>query len=104
MLEATIPFFLAIDLLALPTALGNALGIGAFAGGILLTLIILFSFLSLPIYKKNVNAIIILSILILGFAVVVQWLSIFFLIIIILIVALGITERALGIFSERVRR
>ena len=105
MLESTLPlFFMAIDILALPTALGNALGISAFAGGILLTLVILFAFISLPIYKKNTNAIIILSVLILGFAVVVQWLSIFFLIIIILIVALGITERALGIFSERVRR
>ena len=109
MLEATLPIFLtknimAINILELPTLLGNALGIGAFAGGILLTLIILFSFISLPIYMKNVTAIVILSVLVIGFAVVVQWLSIFFLIIIVLIVALGITERALGIFSERVKR
>ncbi len=104
MLEATLPFFEAIDILALPTDLGNALGIGAFAGGILVTLIILFTFISLPIYKRNLNAIIILGVLILGFAVVVGWLSIFFLIIIVLIIALGITERALGIFSERIRR
>ena len=98
------PFVKAIDILALPTDLGNALGIGSFAGGILVTLIILFTFISLPIYKKNTNAIIILGVLVLGFAVVVQWLSIFFLIMIILIIALGITERALGIFSERLRR
>ena len=109
MLQATLSFFLAknimaIDILELPTEIGNALGIGAFAGGILLTLIFLFSFISLPIYKKNVTAIVIFSILVLGFAVVVQWLSIFFLIIIVLIIALGITERALGIFSERVKR
>jgi len=95
---------MAINLLELPIEIGNALGIGAFAGGILLTLVILFTFISLPIYKKNVNAIVILSLLILGFSVVVQWLNIFFLIIIVLIVALGITERALGIFSERLRR
>lgn len=108
MLEATTLFFLAknlmaIDILNLPTDLGIALGIGSFAGGILLTLVILFTFLSLPIYKKNTNAIIIFSVLILGFAVVIGWLSIFFLIIIILIVALGITEKALGIFHEKVR-
>jgi len=94
---------LAIDILNLPTDLGNALGIGSFAGGILITIIILFSFISLPIYKKMTTAIVILSSLILGFAVVVQWLSIFFLIIIILIVALGITEKALGIFKDRIR-
>jgi len=90
-----------IDILALPTDLGNALGIGAFAGGILLTLIILFPFLSLPIYKKNTNAIIIFSVLILGFAVVVQWLNIFFLILIILIIALGLTEKALGVIGGK---
>jgi len=95
---------LAIDILNLPTDLGNALGISSFAGGILLTTIILFTFISLPIYKKNTNAIVILSSLVLGFAVVVQWLSIFFLIIIILIVALGITEKATGMLSEKILR
>lgn len=105
MLESTLLFFfMAIDILALPEDLGSALGIGTFAGGILLTLIILFTFISLPIYKKNVNAIIILSVLVLGFAVVIQWLSIFFLIIIILLIAVGITEKALGIFSEKIGR
>jgi len=46
-------------------------------------------------------AITILSLLILGFAIVVAWLNIFFLIIIVLIIALGITEKALGIFKGR---
>jgi len=106
MLEATLPFFLTkiildIDILALPEDIGIALGVGTFAGGILLTLVLLFAFISLPIYKKNIMAITILSLLILGFAIVVQWLNIFFLIIIVLIIALGITEKALGIFKGR---
>jgi len=95
---------LAIDILNLPTDLGNALGISSFAGGILITIILLFTVISLPIYKKMTTAIVILSSLILGFAVVVQWLNIFFLIIIILIVALGITEKATGMLSDKLRR
>lgn len=106
MLKATLPFFLTkvlldINLLELPEDIGTATGVGTFAGGILLTLCILFTFISLPIYKKNVTAVLILSILILGFAIVVQWLNIFFLIIIILIIALGITDKAVGIFKGR---
>jgi len=106
MLLATLPFFLTkvildIDILALPEDIGIATGVGTFAGGILLTLVLLFAFISLPIYKRNATAIIILSVLILGFAVVVQWLNIFFLIIIVLLVALGITEKALEIFKGR---
>jgi len=89
-----------INLLSLNTDLGNALGIGAFAGGILLTIILWFAVNSLAILKQNTTAVLIGSVLVMGFTITMGWLSIFFLIIIICLIAFGISDKALQIFKE----
>lgn len=89
-----------INLLTLNTDLGNALGIGAFAGGILITMILWFAVNCLGVIKKNTTWVLVGSLFVMGFGIVLGWLSIFFLIILICLIAFGISNKALEIFKE----
>ena len=107
MLESILPFFsfpqlaLAINLLNLDYDLGLALNIGEFAGGILLTLIFFLACSGLAIYKKNTQAMFIIGILVMCFSIAVAWLSIFVLILVVFLMALGIADKLTGILGGR---
>lgn len=94
------PNVLAIDLLNMDLAIGNALGISEFIGGMILTLVILFAVISLPIYKRQTTAIVFLGAMVLFISVALAWISVFVLFIIVGLIAFGIVRTANDFLRE----
>jgi len=93
--------FLSFDILNLDYDVGTALGIGEFAGGILLVLILALTTTALPLWKKSTSIAFVISILVMCFGIAVGWLSIFVLVLVVFAVALGLADRLTGILGGR---
>lgn len=110
MLQLTLLFFSifklfdAINILNLDYDLGTALGIGEFAGGIFVILILLFTFTGLPLWKRAYNIAFIFSMMILFFGVAVGWANIFCIIVILMAIAVGVAEKFTGVITSRLGR
>lgn len=88
------------NILNLDYDIGVALGIGEFAGGLLLMLIMTFAFVSLPLWKKNYPIATLLGIICLCFGIAVSWVNIFVLIIYIFGLGIGVAKVLISFLSE----
>lgn len=98
------PVYADVSLLETPEKLGEALGIGTFAGGILATVIMLGAgFIIMGIaFRRRPTPLetLLLGFSIIGFAVSIAWFPVWFFAIIIALVAFLFGKQILGVFSR----
>lgn len=86
-----------VNLLEVPTALAERLGISTFAGGIFMSIIILvIALFPFAIWKRNTFATLIIGFSLLGFLVSISWFPAWTLIVLVLMIA--------GLFGTRMMR
>ena len=84
---------MSVQLFDLGTALGSALGVGTFEGGLILTLILCGMTLSYPIYKRMFTISFPLFIIVISLCVGLTWLNVYVFIIIIAGIASGLAVK-----------
>ena len=92
---------MSIELFDLGADLGSALGVGAFEGGLILTLILCGMVLSYPIYKRMYNVSFILMMLVLSLCIGLTWLNVYVFVIVVCAIAGGLAVKFRDLITGR---
>lgn len=96
------PFFLVeISILNLDKAFGDAFGIGEFAGGVLLSMILLMAVMLPFAFLRSYTAMLIMGVVELTLDIVLMWLPIWTIIVIVLLIAIGVADKFRNVFTGR---